>query len=707
MADALTKALSRSQGVSQAAYRDGMRMKADGGMSGQLFPLPQMTGLGGYPSRAKYQQRYNLFRGHLYAAVNALAMSAAQQPVNVGRLVSPPPQVEEERRQVPRTKMHVFHKMPELIRSKAAQRDVEVLEDDPLVKTMEKPNAIQDRWNLVYQFVANLNLTGWAYLVGEVTKEGYPAIYSVPTTWVTPVHAKEAFGSIRVRNKDKPADEGETFERGQFAFAYLPNPADPLGALAPTGSQMPAVRIDDHIQTSQEMFFQNGVFPSVIITLREKPYRNTKGVPVLTGVQRQQLESAVRRMWGSVANYGVPAVVDGIIDKIERLSMNNQEMGWDKSEDKVRSRILSAFGVHPFVLGEVMNVGGHAQASIIWNLFYNRVNSYLNMLSLAVTNLVGSLLQDESLVVWWDKGEARDESLYWANVNKARDRGDIDQDELRALLGFPPDEDKRQDYVSKRAPAIVQLLGQVGQGLVTNYQAAAVLEGMGLAPELAGRIAGQASEQASLQQATEELGQVMMELRSQPVQLLDGVVGLLKYNPYHDPASGRFTEGPGGGSFASPDTGGGTGGGGTGGDRLADYDFAQIASGSKTVKVKERVHSVTGEPYYEVKVNKPKTVADSIDQMERIGKMYDVAERDWKNLPDGHPDKGFAELRMLAIGRQVQRVAGWGRYVYDANKEAVGELWRLIGKVESRFGPIEAIFPDSDLVFEIPRPSGK
>jgi hypothetical protein len=94
---------------------------------------------------------------------------------------------------------------------------------------------------------------------------------------------------------------------------------------------------------------------------------------------------------GGVANYGEPAIVDGMIESVTRLSATQNEMGWEKSEDKIRTRILSAFGVHPYILGEPVGVGGYAQVVNIEKRFYKRVNTFLDMLSTVVTNFVGPM----------------------------------------------------------------------------------------------------------------------------------------------------------------------------------------------------------------------------------------------------------------------------------------------------------------------------
>ena len=65
---------------------------------------------------------------------------------------------------------------------------MEVLEDHPLLDVLERPNPIQYRWQFVYSFVANLNLTGRAYVVRDEGEDGRTEFYCPPTTWVKPNH---------------------------------------------------------------------------------------------------------------------------------------------------------------------------------------------------------------------------------------------------------------------------------------------------------------------------------------------------------------------------------------------------------------------------------------------------------------------------------------------------------------------------------------
>jgi hypothetical protein len=422
----------------------------------------------------------------VYSAVHTLAVAAAGQPVVVasvkGAEVEPG---EEERRAPARMKHFLEQKMPPRMRMKAANQELEVQVQHPLLDLLDRPNSVQDRWQFVYSFIANLNLTGWAYIVGGENSEGQMELWSLPTSWVIPSHKEGPFSSFKIVNPKDPARAANApvLGRENVTFAYLPDPGNPLSALAPATAQLNALRIDDHIQTSQERFFEMGVFPSVVITVGKDPHPDVpSGIrPRLSPAQRRQVMGAISRQWQGVHNYGAPAVVDGLIERIDRWSATANEMGWDKSEDKIKTRILSAYAVHPLLMGEPISVGGYAQAAVIKQIFCDRVNSFLGMLSVMMSNFAGPMVQQgELLKVWWEMCEPRDPQLESQNWREARKNGDVTRNEFRARLGLPPDEtavENRSALLSTVGgmTGAVQILTAMGNGFITPDTAAGLL----------------------------------------------------------------------------------------------------------------------------------------------------------------------------------------------------------------------------------------
>ena len=471
---ALNDALNKSRAVSNRAHDTALQLKASGQLS-SIVSGGQNYGISQWQNNAKYRERFAMFRGWLYSAVNAIGMAAQKQPVCVGKVKG-----SEKKKQ---SMTLVKSKMTTSARSKASDRELEVLEDSTILGVLENPNPMQNRGQFTYMFVANLALTGWGYVVRDKNPGGDPEFYCLPTTWIKPDHTKGPFAEFIVENPRKPGDK-EILTREDVGFAHLPNPSDPLSALAPAASQMQAIRIDDHIQTSREQYFENGIFPSVVVAMGREPHDEVAGGlrPRLSGPQRRQVYGAIKKAMGDVTNYGAPAILDGVIESITPLSMKGNEMGWKESAAEVKTMILSAYGVHPFILSEPMNVGGYSQAAIIWEMFYEKVNAYLDMLGNVMTNLIANNNEDESdLLVWWEEASASDPTREDAQWREARKNNDISQNEYRARMGLPPDEDRNESIISPQtAPHILGAMARVGEGSMTEEQAVAFFVSLGI-----------------------------------------------------------------------------------------------------------------------------------------------------------------------------------------------------------------------------------
>lgn len=506
MSTAMDKALIRSRAVISHAHEAALIMKKAGTLS-DIFDIGPSAGIAqisAFQDQGANRRRYALFRGWVHAAVNALAVEASGQEPHVGRMTggknNGKPKQQKNSRLV---KDYDIRKMPKFAATKAAKEQIEVFQDHPLLDSLNKPNPIQYGWQFVYSFVANLCLTGWGYIVGGTNDEGEIEFYSIPTTWVHPDHSEGAFSKFRIINPSNPTTNAEPLTREQVAFAYLPNPADPLAALAPAQAQNEAVKIDERIQTSQVLFFENALFPSAIVTIGKNPHPDVPGGmrPRLSAAQRRQVYGAIRKVSAGVANYGNPAIIDGMIESIERLSATQNEIGWEKSEKSVRTRILSAFGVHPFILGEEM-AGSYAQAYVVQDRFCRRVNVFLSLLGTIMTDFAPPLLgknNDDKMLVWWEEAKATDPSMEKSLWEGARGRDDITQNEFRAFMNLPPDEDDNEAHIDKTSvQAISGLAAQVKAGGIAPEQAVAILTALGLPEDIAEGIAGEGPDESDM-----------------------------------------------------------------------------------------------------------------------------------------------------------------------------------------------------------------
>ncbi len=447
---ALDKAIERVEAVKSAQFEKRQR-------TGAYSQIGDSTP-GAYATKRQQQNlssRYSLFQGWLYSAIHALSSRAANASCVLGKkeYTLDPEIIGEEspKRAIPGHKL--ITRPDGHVKYHGDSQNVSVLDAKHLAyDVVQNPNPFQSKWDFLYMITSNLNLTGWAFVVVDYPNQGKksrnrPHFYALPSSWIIPDHQNGPFSKFFLINPNDHNAKPLELSPNNVGMARFPNPGNPLAASSPVAAQLRAIKIDQNIQSSQEMFFENGIFPSVIVSMGKQPHPDamSDGVrPRLSAAQRRQVTNAIRKVMTGVHNYGNPAIIDGMIDSIERLSATQNEMGWEKSEDKVRTRILSSLGVHPFMLGELSNVGGYAQATVIRQQFCDRVNILLGMSSLLVEKLI-QLHLDPALMFWYEKCEAEDLQLQAQNMRDARANGDISKNEFRAFLNLPPVEESNKD----------------------------------------------------------------------------------------------------------------------------------------------------------------------------------------------------------------------------------------------------------------------
>lgn len=486
MSTALTKAIRRTESVALAAYDCGVKAKVSDTSLDFTLSTP-MAGMAGWQEQQAHAEQYSYMREWVYSAINALASEGAGQSPVVARLSG-----SKAKAKLQGKKLCELNRMTKTARRKAADMEYEIQEDHLLVDLLDHPNEFQEKWQFVYSFFANLVLTGMAYVAVSYSERLKKwELYSLPSTWVKPNHEQGLFSRFEIKNPKAIGAEPVMLDRSQVGFAMLPNPGDPLAVLAPASSQLRTLRMHEHMLNGQTAFFKNGVHPSVIVTMAQGPYQTTKGRPVLSNVQRRMVHHALRQNVMGDLNQGTAFIVDGLIESMKSFSLTNREMGWDKTEDRIKSRILSAFSVHEFILGGVVTVGGYAQAEIIEQRFCKRVNTYLDMLSNLLTNLLGSIEGDERMLIWFEECQPTNPERRTSTLLTMRSSGDIGQNELRAEMGFPPDEDLNQAVIQPVMMAgINQMLALLGQGSMQRKQAVVYMVGIGIPTDLAEGIAG-------------------------------------------------------------------------------------------------------------------------------------------------------------------------------------------------------------------------
>jgi phage portal protein BeeE len=481
MNTALKNALQHSSAVAQEAHNvalKGIAQKAfEPGFTDSFF--------GSSSASSKAKRKYGQFEGWVYSAINAICRKASSQPALVARAY---------KGGVPKETVSYTNilksKMTANISRKYLDRELELMTDHQLARTLEHPNIYQNRNQFVYMFICSLILTGRAFIVKD-TNKGKPVYIAIPSSWVTSAGVVNGRRRWKICDPQKPGSQGVLYDDSQIGYAYLPDPGDLHGSKAPAEAQNAALIIDHQIQTSQQVFFENGIFPSVMIIVGKNPVPGgpgNLGRPIMTPEQRRQIYGVLRRRGAGVQNTGEPAILDGMIEDIKTISHTHREMGWQLSEEAVKKRILSAYGINPFVMGE-SSPGSYAQMYIVYQQFFDIVNDYLDTLSNIMTMLaLGDNEQD--LIVFYERCIAVDPEIERRKMEFAAKESLVNQDEYRAWLGYGPDADKNQKHLRiEFVGPFYNYLKGLSLGEVSTDQVVGLLECLGVPTDKALKIA--------------------------------------------------------------------------------------------------------------------------------------------------------------------------------------------------------------------------
>lgn len=379
--DALTKALNDVDRM-----RTGFATKAATPSVAHVVASGQTLGVV-RPSVATATEQLAHFKGWVWSAVRLIATRVAGQSVFVARQPKRPK------------------------RGKQLGDDLEPLDYHSLLDALADPSELHTEWSLKFVTVASLELTGRA-LWWVSQDNGRRVILHIPTSWIVSVDARRTVWNIR------PHGSTEEFPLpgNEVVHFFYPDPADPLGAIAPLSRIAEAVLTDEEISTAQFKAFRNGIFPKVILTAGRLPDgpNGMKGQrPALTTEQRQQLITAIKGAYQGTLRADEPFIIDGLIEDITKLSNTIAEMDFLNSAKLTKAKVLQGFGVSPILLGEVEGAN-RASATVADEIFCAaKINPLIELLSQSMTAWLGPMFAKphEKLCVWIDPAIAHDPEL--------------------------------------------------------------------------------------------------------------------------------------------------------------------------------------------------------------------------------------------------------------------------------------------------------
>jgi HK97 family phage portal protein len=404
-----------------ALRQENAQLKAVGGN-----PLAPTSGIfADGPKLGASKEQLNHYNGWVYSSIRPIAQRIAGQPIRLARKVR-------------RSTARGLKDCPTWVKQSAPGRALELIESHPLLDALNDPNEVMVSWSLMYSVVAALQLTGKAYLWASDQPDGKLSLWPLPPSWVEPKNdGDRLFGAYVVRPRwsvDSFVIPGEDVAR-----FYLPDPANPLGSVAPLAANGRAVVSDESIQEAQRKAFSNGVFPGVMLTIGRHP--DVQGMPgqrpILTKVQREQITAAFKAFYRGVTQADEPLILDGMLEDCRPFTRSPQEMAFLESGDSTKARIAQGFGTNPLIMGEIHGAN-RAQAVVAEESFLsNTVNPLSTLISQVMTGWV-ALKYGPDLILWLEEARAKDTEQERLDTDQLIRARAITLDELRARHNLPP-----------------------------------------------------------------------------------------------------------------------------------------------------------------------------------------------------------------------------------------------------------------------------
>jgi phage portal protein BeeE len=360
-------------------------------------------------------------RGWAFTAIKTIAERVASLDIHAGRAAGKP---------------QAGRKSPDLLRTlpgsfKSLGDHLEPLGTHPFLSSVDDPNPMMVRWQLISFSVMGLLMTGRSFIWHSMGE-----LWPLPASWIKP--ADSGWDAWEIR----PQGHATAFEvpgSEIIPFTFL-DPANPFGTLSPLQSQALAVAVDESIQTAQHRAFKNGIHPTTMIRAGRLPGMlpgEPGESPILEPEQRQELISTIKRLFQGAVNYNEPLIVDGLIESVEKLSTSPSEMDFMQSADSVKARIFQAFSVNPIIAGQVE--GANRASSLVAENHFNMqaVNPLVELLSQTLTKWGRIAFNDPSLTIWIEPAEARDSETEFAWWKFAASMGFVTGNEFRRYMNLP------------------------------------------------------------------------------------------------------------------------------------------------------------------------------------------------------------------------------------------------------------------------------
>ncbi len=328
-----------------------------------------------------------------------------------------------------------------------------VRDNHPLVKLFNDPNTPDIGFDLWYETILFLELTGIFYWwVPKNKYTGLPeAIWVLPSHWVRP-----DFGdSGEIESYELIPTEGSFYRKSipaeEVIVGRWKNPATKIDGNAPTQAISEWIDTQNSVNVGTNNAYRNGITPTCAVQF-------DASINDPTSEQLRRIEQKFLLRQQGTENSGRPLFLPPGV-KVIPLSLKPNEMVFGDTAEMTRDNILAAFGV-PSVVAGLMN--GMTQGSSLaaqMGFYAFCINPILRFLGQLLTEKLARLY-DPKLRVWWEDYTPIDPNQRNQDIKTQGLYGAISRNEIRIQFGYEPWDDPQYDK-----PILPAYLANQGEGL--------------------------------------------------------------------------------------------------------------------------------------------------------------------------------------------------------------------------------------------------
>jgi HK97 family phage portal protein len=288
----------------------------------------------------------------------------------------------------------------------------EFVDSGILYDLLETPNHYQTRYELIESIITFLQITGNAYIYKERGTGGLTAIYCLRPDRIKIVPNRHYEYEIDGKVYNIPLED--------IGHIKFPNPTDDHYGLSPLQPLARIVNLDLDATDFTRTFYRNAGVPSGLLKLKRK---------ITNKDEANRIRTAWRSQFQGVRNWHRIAILDDDAS-YEKMGSGLNDMEIDNIRDLSESRICSALGVPPILVGAKVGLktatySNYAQAKeSFWEEtllpLYRRIEDSLNRI---IIPEIPNITNREKIV--FDFSEVRalqdDETAVWErNLTKAK-----------------------------------------------------------------------------------------------------------------------------------------------------------------------------------------------------------------------------------------------------------------------------------------------